>query len=826
MSGACDGIRVVDFSWWMVGPLATMTLADCGATVIKVEPPDGDPARDLPAFQMWNRGKESVALDLKTEDGRARAQELIRTADVVVVGFRPGVAERLDIGYQQVHETNPRAVYASISGFGAEGTSRHLQGYDALVAAKSGRMVMYERIAQRPGPGFTPNPYCSFSAAMLLMQGILAALHKRRQTGVGQEVRVSMLAAILPFDLNTWILPQFTPATPDSQKDKRHFATSVGRTYDSQRIQRPDFRVPRPSIWCGVTKDGVWLWIENTAQHLCVTQMTALDLLHLYEQERFAQLPAVFNETDGEELWQILLERLQSKTYEEWRRIFDGHKMGWERLSSPLEALQHRQVIHNGHRVEVPGLQEQKTLQPGSLVRFSESETRIGRRAPRLGEHTEQAFRQSESVEAAPPRSDPAPSGNGGPLSGVTVVDLSTWLAGAYAPTILAELGARVIAVEPLGGEPGRYLLGGLLALMTSPGKESIALDLARPEARKIVHRLIAQADVVYHNFRTDVPKRLGVDYETCKKLNPKIVYVNASAYGDSGPDRKRPAFAGTIAAMSGYALRQAGRGHPAPDSQNLGNEDLKLEAWRLARTVDGSTDINAALAAVTAVLLGLQARDASGAGQALMTTMICSNMHANSDELIDYDGRPPVARADADLFGLSPLYRLYEASDGWVFLACVRRKEWDAFCRAVARPDLRSSWEAAWRNDGASEESEALAMTVAELLHARPAAEWETFMAEHDVPLVAVELRTPGEFSLEEEDLRKQGLMVNVHSPQYGDYWRHGALQQFSADELTFAAWEPVGAHTRSILSELGHSSEEIERLVSEGIVELSSEA
>src|SRR3990172_3835996 len=161
MSASCDDILVIDFSWWMAGPLATMTLADYGARVIKVEPPDGDPARALPAFQTWNRGKESVVLDLKTAGGRARARELVRAADVVVAGFRPGVAERLGIGYQQVHEANPRAVYASLTGFGEQGKFRQLKGYDALVAAKSGRMTMYERIAPRPRPRFSSNPYCS-----------------------------------------------------------------------------------------------------------------------------------------------------------------------------------------------------------------------------------------------------------------------------------------------------------------------------------------------------------------------------------------------------------------------------------------------------------------------------------------------------------------------------------------------------------------------------------------------------------------------------------------------------------------------------------------
>ena len=97
--------------------------------------------------------------------------------------------------------------------------------------------------------------------------------------------------------------------------------------------------------------------------------------------------------------------------------------------------------------------------------------------------------------------------------------------------------------------------------------------------------------------------------------------------------------------------------------------------------------------------------------------------------------------------------------------------------------------------------------------------------MAEHDVPLVAVESRDPGGFSLEEEELRVQGLMVNVHSPQYGEYWRHGALHQFSADELSYGPWEPVGGHTRPILSELGYSDGEINSLVADGTVEVASD-
>lgn len=117
MAGPCDGLVVLDFSWGMAGGLATAVLADFGADVIKIEPPDGDPFRSFPAWLAWNRGKKSAVLDLKTLEGRGRAQRLAAQAHVVLESFRPGVAHRLGIDYARLSAINPRLVYASISGW-------------------------------------------------------------------------------------------------------------------------------------------------------------------------------------------------------------------------------------------------------------------------------------------------------------------------------------------------------------------------------------------------------------------------------------------------------------------------------------------------------------------------------------------------------------------------------------------------------------------------------------------------------------------------------------------------------------------------------------
>lgn len=830
MSGACDGLRVIDFSTWMAGPLATMVLADNGADVIKVESPAGDPARALPAFQTWNRGKRAVTLDLKTPDGRGAALELARTADVIVTSFRPGVAERLGIGYDDVRAVNPRAVYAAISGYGEQGGRRDLAGYDALVTARSGRMMMFEGVADRPGPAYPALPCASYSAAMLTAQGILAALHQRRATGAGDRVSVSLLAALMPFDLIMWIgwqlrgqdletegvsAPMLLQKLLGERKMIEKSPPAQG-SYDPTQLHRPKVRVPRPNYLTAVTKDGVWIQFANTMDHLCVAQMTALDLLDLYGEERFAKLPAVFTEDDADDLWGIVLERVRTKTWDEWSQIFAQHEdLAIERIRGPLDSLRHRQIVHNRQSVEVPGIDERPTLQPGPIALLSANTPTIGRRAPRHGEHTGAVLAEPRSEQAAAASSAAVADG---PLAGITILDFSAWIAAPLSTTMLANLGARVIKIEQVGGDMSRYSTGGLLAFPMTQGKESIALNLKSPEGLAIAHKLIERADVLVHNYRAGVAARIGIGYETCRALNPRILYLDAASYGADGPDCRKPAFFAVAAALGGNQARQVGAGHPRPGAERSSLDELKGEAWRLLKAAEGNADPIAALGAATALLLALHARDESGEGQSLVTTMIGSTLYANSDETIDYDGRPPSPQVDEQLLGLAPAYRLYETRAGWLFLCCMQRREWEALCEAIARPDLASRWDEAHSGPASS----ALASEIEAVFGARDAAEWERELAAHGVPIAAVQTHDPGRFNMEDADMRAQGYAVQAQSPVHGAYWRHGALYHFaSGAPQTFGAWEPLGGHSRAILAELGYAGGDIDALVESGVVE-----
>jgi crotonobetainyl-CoA:carnitine CoA-transferase CaiB-like acyl-CoA transferase len=800
-----------------------MVLADNGADVIKVEPPGGDPARVLPAFLTWNRGKKSVVLDLKANAHCDTARRLIADADVVVTSFRPDVTERLGIGYEDVRTLNPRAVYASITGYGEDGPRSRLKGYEALATAKSGRAMMFERVANRDGPAFPVLPCASYTAAMLTAQGILAALHQREATGRGQKVCVSLLSALMIYDLIMWIGWQLRAddigaegqtAPMMLQKlmgERQMLGSSKPQAYDPTQMHRPRIRVPRPNYLTAVTKDGVWLQFANTIDRLCVAQMTALDLLDLYSQERFAKLPAVAAEDDAEELWEIVLERVRAKTYEEWLPLFQAQPdLAVERIGTPAESMRHRQIVHNGSVIEVPGIDGHSTLQPGPIARFSATLSTIGAPPPALGSGSGVPVWDHPGV---PARVKPAPTSKTAPLDGITIVDFSAWIAAPLATSILANLGARVIKVEPVGGDMSRYSTGGLLSFPMTQGKESISLDLKHREGAAIVRKLIERADVVVHNFRSPVPERLGIDYDSCRALNPRVIYLNAASYGDSGPDAGKPMFFATAAAMGGNQLRQVGAGHPALGAENLPIEDLKQEAWRLLKAAEGNADPIAAVAAATAVLIALRHRDRTGEGQSVLTTMIGSDMYANSDEAVTYDGKPAGAAVDEQLLGLGPAYRLYEAAEGWVMLACTREAEWEAVCDTISRPELAAEWDSL---------EDMVACELADVFRSRASAEWEALAVERDFPLVAVEMRDPGRFNMEDPEMRRLGHTVKVTSPAHGEYWRHGALQTFSDAVQTFGPWDPLGGHTEAILRELGYSGDDISRLAANKVVEV----
>ncbi len=219
-TGPLTGLRIVDFTRVLSGPFCTALLADLGAEVIKVEPPQGDDYRAIgpmrhgesALFNVMNRNKHSVVLDLKLPDAQALARELCATADVVVENFRPGVAEKLGIGYEAVRTINPRVVYASISGFGQTGPAAHRPAYDIVLQAMSGLM---EATGSPDGPPTLVGEAVSDVVSGLFASwGVLAALLGRERNGQGTHVDVAMLDATLAFTATSVSRFLFTGRNP------------------------------------------------------------------------------------------------------------------------------------------------------------------------------------------------------------------------------------------------------------------------------------------------------------------------------------------------------------------------------------------------------------------------------------------------------------------------------------------------------------------------------------------------------------------------------------------------------------------------------------
>jgi len=200
--GALDGVRILDLTWGAAGALGVLLLAEQGADTIKVEPPDGDPFRAYDGYRVWTRSRRSVRVDLKADAGRDALHRLVETADVLVESFRPGVMDRLGVGYQACAATNPRLVYCSVPAYPPGHRLAGRPGYDALVQAASGQQ--WEQPGWRPGPIFLAMPMPSMGTIYLVASGVLAALLARETTGRGQHVRTSLLQGVFLYTTQIW----------------------------------------------------------------------------------------------------------------------------------------------------------------------------------------------------------------------------------------------------------------------------------------------------------------------------------------------------------------------------------------------------------------------------------------------------------------------------------------------------------------------------------------------------------------------------------------------------------------------------------------------
>jgi crotonobetainyl-CoA:carnitine CoA-transferase CaiB-like acyl-CoA transferase len=811
---------MVDWSSGLCGALVSQLFADHGAEVIRIDSPRGDVLRDQPSWPFWHRGKQSVVLDLAQERDREQARALAASADVFLETHRPGVAERVGLGYEALRTLAPQLLYCSITGFGRRGPYAGWKGYDGLVMAKLGGLDHAAAMTGRAGPAFPAAPFHSFSAAQTALQGILAALYVRERTGRGQRIDTSLVQGMAAHDPWDWFLLLVAERYPEA------FETAPPISEHGIPNQSFAFRL----LVC-LTRDGRWLQFSQTSPHLFQDFMTTLGLDWMFDDPEWRSAPEFDTEEKRERFWEHMLEAARSKTLEEWQRSFEEYPNVWaEVYRTARELLDHPQMQHNGHVIEVDDPRTGRTRQLAPMVRMDETPGRVRAPSPELGEHTGAVLR---ALESAAPRT-PARANERlptRPLEGLTVLEFGLFYAAPFGPAILADYGARVIKIEPKTGEPMRHIMPfpDAGAVKSLQGKESVVVDLATPEGREVVHELARRADVVMMSYRAGVAEKYAVDHATLSALNPDLVYLNAPGYGTDGPCGRKPAFAPTIGAGTGLGALQAGPS--IPHRADLTLDEIKQASLRLglAAQAPGNADGFSALGVGTALLLGIVARERTGRGQQMLTSMLCTTAYALSQDCIEYEGRGEAPRPDAELYGLSALYRLYEASDGWVFLAAPQQREWEALCAALSdrsthagaasRIDLdddpRFADDAARRANDA-----ALGEALAAILRTRPAADWERDLAAADVGCAEVAKGPIARATMCDPITRDAGLLTEVEHPSFG---RHRRLAPLASLSLTPGEGRPAclfGQHTEAVLRELGYDDGAIEKLEADGVV------
>ena len=818
MAGPCTGLTVLDFSLGMPGAICTLVMADYGAEVIKVEPPGGDPFRFQPAWISWNRGKKGIVLDLDTAEGRQQAIRLIGEADVLVESFRPGDMAGWGLSHENLSRLYPRLIYCSITGFGQQGPLCRVKGYEGIVAAKAGRMLNLQGQPNRDGPVYSAVPTGSWHASQAALRGIIAALRVREQGGRGQWVQSSIVQALAsPHDNNA----------------------GAGGLVNLQLARKDPERYPvrPPSTGLSTvgyipvrTSDGAWLQHANQRVPHIQGHLKAIGLEHLLEDERFEKVPAISVE-NRELLRREILQRQLEKTADEWMELYleDGD-IAAEPYRDSIQAMEHPAVVANGTVVTIkdPRVGPMRTLAP--LVDFKDTPGEPSGPSPDVGQHNAEVLgrlRQESEAATVPPLDSGVDEAPAHPLAGVTILDLATIQAGPYGAALLADLGARVIKVDATDrrlDEGRRSTAQSIAEPRTYAGKEGIQIDLQTPEGKEVIHRLIARADVLSHNFRLGVPERLQIDWETCRKINPRLVHVWMGTYGENGEHARRPGAHPIPGAIMGGARRQMGRGMPPAPGQVLDIEET-VEATRWMMKANWGPDQNTSPAVANAIILGLRARDMTGMGQPVHVNMLNANAWTNADEYFDYEGRPPIALPDEEIHGLHALYRLYRCREGWVFLGCLFQEEWEAFCRAVRREDLADDTrfltrEARLAND------EALVIELSAIFADGAASEWEELLVNADVGCVQADEALEGDFYADHPHAKANALSVEVEHPFIGKYLRYGGLVEFSLTPGLYRTSIQVGQHTRPILREVGYSDDEIDRLGSSGIVQWADPA
>ncbi|MCI0391491.1 MAG: CoA transferase [Acidobacteria bacterium] len=390
------------------------------------------------------------------------------------------------------------------------------------------------------------------------------------------------------------------------------------------------------------------------------------------------------------------------------------------------------------------------------------------------------------------------PNSPSGPLVGVKVIDFCSFINGAYSAALMGDLGAEVIKIEPLTGDLARawgpFFKGESQFYQAwNRNKRGMALDMTIAEGREVVYELVRQSDVVIENFRAGVTEKLGIDYATLHKINPRIIYCSSTAFGSKGPYRDRPAYDPVLQSLGGLVRDNV---------RFSGKEALGVVAV---------SDYQASMLVVMAASAALYHRERTGEGQMVETSLLQGVMSAHAHYYVE-----ALECEEEGALGIYP-YRLFETSDDLIFISAGTDKFWRMLCEELGVPELGTDprYDANGKRAGRREE---LTGMLQPIFRKRTSVEWEASLVAKGVPCASV--KNYMEFFADPQVTAMEMNPVVEH-PLIGRLRLIGVPVNFEKTPGSIQRAAPtLGEHTEEILRELGFDDERIAKLLRERVV------
>ncbi|AWI85261.1 carnitine dehydratase [Alloyangia pacifica] len=812
------GVKVVDFGQYIAGPAVAMLLGDLGATVIHVDPLDG-PMWDSPANATLMRNKLIVNLDLKSEQGLAEARALCAEADIIVENFRPGKLAALGLDFAEMRKERPELITVSLPGFASNDAERREQrAFESVVAASSGVFtdMGLNRVLMGLNPSFSPLPLASAYASQIAASATVLALQSRQLTGLGDQIEVPLAAAVMEGlcynSIKVGDMPERYLTQREIEIERRRIeGLPMNVSYqDLQELLDPFFR----SYMC---KDGRGFYVVCPSHKHHARR--CLEVLGLYEEmvaeglqeedDTYKPQSEWVSDTSlgvypmpkfwADKIAARMKEVFMTRTSHEWKRMFGRAGIPGAPQRWLQEWINDEYAETSGLMIDVWDPEYGEMIQPGPVVWMEESGEEALSPAPRRWVTVEEALKVLRKLRTEIPDAEDGIEQEGW-LSGVRVLDMCNVIAGPHSASYLARFGAEVIKIDPaqpLYDSWSTVIYG----LSQGRGKKSILADAKSEHGRKVFEDLVKSVDVIFWNAPDSQIRRMGLDAESLRKLNPEAIFCKLDCFGGvrRGTRTDYIGYDDLVQATTGIMLRFGGSMDRPEEHAHVG-------------TIDVMCGFGGALA-VAAALYQKNRFGRIGRGR--------TSLSANSGLLqvpfaYDFRGRGLFDEPSGpEVNGYDSLSRFYSTASGIYILLCAYERDLPRFRNVEDLsdlPDLPADDRAAY---------------LAGAFQMHPASEWITRLRAADIgcaicnnidALRSENTREPdgtpgtdrGSYSFSHYSDHPSGHEVTQLDPY--------AVRPTRGKVFALSPTEKFGASTRAILTDLGYSEAAIEKMLKSG--------